>query len=285
MGLIMNKIFYSWQDDIPDLKHALTRVLERAVDGLADWEIDRAERDPDGADDIAVEIMRKIDESSLVVADVSIVGAYMRPATKKREEPQPRNTANPNVLYEAGYAMKALTKSRVILLASHETTSDTVALPFDLRNRRTMIRDFSKTDDLAAELRAIITKPRPPIAGRGPYIFIEHIGGWSRESNQMTFFFKNESEQNWLLETVSLGGVSRQVQRNLANGDETKLVITGLPIPPFDTQLETIEFAIERGGDRYKVTQKLITSAMAIPKFNLEGVVPSPLIESIDPPQ
>jgi hypothetical protein len=279
----MNKIFFSWQSDIPGYKSCLIKCIKLAIADLDDWELETAERDPEGADDIAVVILEKIDKSALFVGDVSLVGEY-RPYGAKDDEPA-RKTINPNVSYEVGYALHRLTKNRVILLAARETTPDTKELPFDVRNRRTMLRSFddTKAKALARELKEIILRPRPALVIEEPYVFIKHIGGWSAVNGHMMFEFYNEEPTNYLLESIEINGATLKVDRDLdKDGAITKMTLVGLPIPPYDTKVETVSFVISRLGKRYKVTQKLEMSGMAIGKFNLDKVVPAPLsIESL----
>jgi len=82
--------------------------------------------------DISATILTKIDNSSMMIADVSIVNPTSRKA---------RMMPNPNVMYELGYAVKTLGEENIILVADKATT-DTAKLPFDIRNRRMILVDF-----------------------------------------------------------------------------------------------------------------------------------------------
>lgn len=283
----MNKIFFSWQSDIPEHKSVLVKAIEQAIIDLDDWELEMAERNPEGADDIAVVILDKINKSALFIGDVSIVGEYEIATSDEQalDKHQPRRkTINPNVAYEVGYAMKALTPQRVILLAARSTTPDTTSLPFDVRNRRTMIRDFSEAriKSLAKELKEIIVQPRVPLATETPYIFIRHIGGWSQTDKQMAFEIYNEEPNSYMLESIELGGSTISANRALdKDGATTKVVLIGLPIPPFEERIETISLIVSRHKKRFRITQQLQLGDMAIEKFNLIGVIPTPT--SIEP--
>lgn len=102
------RIFYSWQSDLPPNlnRNFILSALERACKNLAQDDsiqsaprVDRDTQGVPGAPDIVATILRKIDEADMFVADVSFVGQGLI---------EPDKMANPNVLVELGYALKAL---------------------------------------------------------------------------------------------------------------------------------------------------------------------------------
>ncbi|SEG72005.1 hypothetical protein SAMN04488144_15511 [Methylobacterium sp. 190mf] len=131
------KIFWSWQSDIAQricrefVRSALTTTLPRLMAELDLEESERPELDHDtlgepGLVDIAATIFRKIEEASVFVADVTSIATTG----------QGKKVANPNVLIELGYALKALGPERIVLVANERYGGGPADLPFDLRNRR-----------------------------------------------------------------------------------------------------------------------------------------------------
>ena len=127
-------IFYSWQSDLPNpcnrgfIQQALENTAKAitADDSIAvEPVIDRDTQGVPGSPDIASTIFAKIVAADIFVADISITS---RP--KKG-----RQTPNPNVLIELGYAFKSLGYERVVLVFN-EAFGKIEELPFDLRVRR-----------------------------------------------------------------------------------------------------------------------------------------------------
>jgi hypothetical protein len=129
-------IFYSWQSDtraaanrtlIQDALEAAAKDL-RADDSIAvEPVVDRDTLAVPGAPNIAATILEKIDSSTAVVADVTIVN----PDSKGRPCP------NPNVLIELGHALKSLGERRLILV-QNVALGGPELLPFDLRQKRVL---------------------------------------------------------------------------------------------------------------------------------------------------
>lgn len=145
------KLFYSWQSDTPHNRGVIQKCIREALKSVDDFELETATRDTSGSPDIAATILAKIDDSNMMIADVTIVNPNSR-----KTRPMP----NPNVMYELGYAVKSLGEENVILVADKAIT-DTAKLPFDIRNRRMILVDFSKagaektiTDAIVAALKS-----------------------------------------------------------------------------------------------------------------------------------
>ena len=130
------KIFWSWQSDTPGkigrflVRDALNDAIEklRADNGVEDAprdvHLDHDVKDVPGSPDLVRAILEKIEKSEVVVADVTIVG--------KTEEG--KGLINSNVAIELGYAFRACTDARAVLVfnkhyGKHEE------LPFDLRHK------------------------------------------------------------------------------------------------------------------------------------------------------
>lgn len=131
-------IFYSWQSDLPNATNRglIERALEGAVKLLREAAtiavepvIDRDTAGVPGAPDIAATIFDKIERADICVCDVSVVNSRAVEAGFARPAP------NPNVLIEAGYALKALGRERLVLVAN-SAFGPPEQLPFDLRYRR-----------------------------------------------------------------------------------------------------------------------------------------------------
>ncbi len=137
-GQRVMRIFYSWQMDAPRKinKDFIRRALNRAIDKLSeDPDVSEAERDEMevdqdtqgvlGSPEVARVILNKIANSSVVVADVSLV-AFGK--DNKRH-------INSNVAIELGYAYGELGDEAVLkIMNTHFGKPD--ELPFDLRARR-----------------------------------------------------------------------------------------------------------------------------------------------------
>ncbi|MEZ5015923.1 MAG: hypothetical protein R2800_02650 [Flavipsychrobacter sp.] len=129
-----NKIFYSWQSDLPNSTNRsfIERCLKRAIEELRnedeihlDIAVDRDTQGVSGTPEITESIFSKIDDCDLFVADISIINS----GTDKRPCP------NPNVLVELGYAAKTLNWNNIICV--YNTAYGNIGdLPFDLRGRR-----------------------------------------------------------------------------------------------------------------------------------------------------
>ena len=138
-------VFYSWQTDLPNRTNRgfIEAALQTAVTSVRsdlsieqDPRLDRDTAGVPGSPDIAITILQKIERSSAFVGDVSIINSHVREAGAAGvPERQERLTPNPNVLVELGYAAKALTWSRVVMVLNTAFGS-AEDLPFDLRQRR-----------------------------------------------------------------------------------------------------------------------------------------------------
>lgn len=145
-------IFYSWQGDRPNntnrgfIKNALDEAATAlAADLTVEPRIDHDTQNVPGSPDIARTILKKIENSDVFVADVTIVN----------ERTDPRATPNPNVLIELGYAMKALGEDRIILVMN-EHFGPVEQLSFDLRARRIIVYNVAPdAQDKATERRRL----------------------------------------------------------------------------------------------------------------------------------
>ena len=137
------KIFWSWQSDTPGkvgrflVRDALKEAIAE-LKSMVDIEeptrealhLDQDREGIPGSPELVRTILDKIDASDVVVADVTLVGA----CSAVQSEETPKRLINSNVAIELGYALRALTFRKVLMVFNthygrHEE------LPFDLRHR------------------------------------------------------------------------------------------------------------------------------------------------------
>ncbi len=145
-GMMPETVFFAWQSDVRQNRNFIITALEKAIaevkrsDGVAlDPAPDRDTKGEAGAPEIAGVILKKIQECSVFVADLTLVGDY---ATA-------RATANPNVVFETGYAVGRKGWKRIVgvVNTAYGRIED---LPFDLRGHRLLgfeLREDAREDE------------------------------------------------------------------------------------------------------------------------------------------
>jgi hypothetical protein len=151
----MQKIFYSWQSDLPnktnrgfidDALALAVKELHRDPEIEVEPVIDRDVAGMPGSPDIAQTILAKIKGAEIFVGDVSIINSgAVRPAP------------NPNVLVELGYAMAALGTERIIMVLNAAYGGPEL-LPFDLRQRIAVVYTMREETDERAPVRNELSK-------------------------------------------------------------------------------------------------------------------------------
>ena len=145
------RIFFSWQSDLPDnqtsgiVKKALNN-LEHLYTGSVNICVDMDMRNTVGMLDISEEILLKINQADIFVADLTIVTDYYNRKDK------PKHMSNPNVLFELGYAASVLTWNRVASVANIDF-GDIEKQPFDINHRS--ILKFSLKNDKANAVKNV----------------------------------------------------------------------------------------------------------------------------------
>jgi hypothetical protein len=144
-------VFYSWQSDLPSktnrtlIEDAL-RIAADAVkaDGslTVDPVVDRDTQGLPGSPDIGEAIFDKINRATAFVCDVS----FINQGTPERRTP------NPNVLVELGYALRALSWERIVMVLNLETGAPE-DLPFDLKRKRVLPYRSAEADSERAPAR------------------------------------------------------------------------------------------------------------------------------------
>ena len=150
----MVKIFYSWQSDTNRKvnKSFIFAALKEAAknlktEGVYEIEIDQATRDEPGTPDIPNTILKKIDECTIFIADITLIN----------EKSAERRTPNPNVLIELGYAIKKLGFEKIITIFNSEFGRPE-ELPFDINHRRPMLYKYNIGMDKKAILKSLTTE-------------------------------------------------------------------------------------------------------------------------------
>lgn len=153
----MHTVFYSWQSDIRAAanRSLIEAALESAIEDIQDPQgkpiinpaIDRDTAGVPGSPDISSTILEKIDNSSVLLADITLVD----------DGSLGRRFPNPNVLIEVGYAIKSLGFTRILLIQN--TFNGSIEdLPFDLRGKRIMTYKSHPDDISRSEQRNYLAK-------------------------------------------------------------------------------------------------------------------------------
>ena len=170
------KIFWAWQYDLPGKisRHFIRGALEAAIEQInlvnnieepdeafqtGALHLDYGRKGLKGSPDLAIEILKKIDDAAVFVGDVTPVG---KAEAKQNDEGQTieKKLVNPNVAIELGYALKArATENVLMVMNSHYGKRED--LPFDLGHKGGPIiyklaPDASK-DQIEAEKRRLVT--------------------------------------------------------------------------------------------------------------------------------
>ena len=131
---VTRSVFYAWQADYPSgtnrgfIRKALDQAVKRLNEDGYEIEVDEGTAGVAGMPDITNEILKKIDQCSVFVADVTLVGTVDKSDSTKR-------LSNPSVMYELGYARKAHDENRLVALVN--TAFGRVEdLPFDIKRAR-----------------------------------------------------------------------------------------------------------------------------------------------------
>jgi hypothetical protein len=140
------KVFWAWQSDLPGKtgRHFIKEALNEAIDRINEsrdieepdealqsgMHLDHDRKGLSGSPDLANEILKKIDASTVFVGDVTPVGKGVE---RKNDEDaiKQKSLINPNVAIELGYALKSITTNNVWMVMNSHYGSR-ADLPFDL---------------------------------------------------------------------------------------------------------------------------------------------------------
>jgi len=96
--------------------------------------LDEGRKGISGSPDLAKVILEKIEQSAVLVADVTPVGVVTTEQTGKKTSVEPKKLINANVAIELGYALNVLS-DRAILMIMNEHYGSRTDLPFDLHTK------------------------------------------------------------------------------------------------------------------------------------------------------
>jgi hypothetical protein len=178
------KIFWSWQSDVPGNigRHFVRDALAAAIEVLKQPEtveepseaerrnmlhLDYDRKGIPGSPDLAPTILKKIEQSAVFIADVTLVGRPLASAPGGKGA-QVKRFINSNVAIEYGFALHALTDA-AILMVQNAHYGDRNKLPFDLQHKAGPIQyrlaPGASNEEIAAEkarLRGELVKALRP---------------------------------------------------------------------------------------------------------------------------
>jgi hypothetical protein len=145
------KIFWSWQSDTPGkigrfvVRDALRQAIEElqtsseieeptSKETRESLHLDHDIQGVAGSPDLVSTIFAKIDQSAVLVADVTLVGRAPDRIDGAGKTVPGKKLINSNVAIELGYGLRSLTDKRV-LLVFNEHYGKHEELPFDLRHK------------------------------------------------------------------------------------------------------------------------------------------------------
>lgn len=149
--MIEKTIFYSWQSDLKSdfnwklIEKSLIDSIQllNSDSKLIKYSLDQATRGLPGSPDIVDSIFRKIEKSSIFVADIT-------PITKIEEKGIP----NPNVLLELGYAVNVLGWDNIICICN-KSQGKIESLPFDIKQRRVTTYSLNNTKQKEKQIQKL----------------------------------------------------------------------------------------------------------------------------------
>ncbi len=163
------KVFWSWQSDTPGKtgRHFVRDALNDAVETLrvandVEEPSEREARDAlhldhdrkglSGSPDLAPAIFKKIRETAVFVADVTLTGETIVEG-RKNIEGRKKRYINSNVAIEYGYALHALGDA-AILMVQNRHYGDREDLPFDLKHKAGPLQYMLQPDATKAQIDA-----------------------------------------------------------------------------------------------------------------------------------
>jgi len=158
-------IFYSWQNDLPDEtnRRLIREVLRNSSSNLeATYSddnlriiIDEATRGEPGSPNIPLTILEKIKNADAFVCDITTIN---QDAPKDQ-----RKVANPNVLFELGYAVSQLGWSRIIMLFNKAFGNFPDDAPFDIDRHRASPYKFEPLNNNTKTTKKELAAKKQPL--------------------------------------------------------------------------------------------------------------------------
>jgi hypothetical protein len=179
------KVFWSWQSDTPGKtgRHFVRNAIVAAIEQLKEpsdieepsereakegLHLDHDRQNVSGSPDLARTILEKIEQATVVIADVTPVATIPAQYKDGQLERSEKRVANPNVAIELGYALHTLT-DRNVLMVLNTWYGGREFLPFDLAHKAGPIlyylapdADKKTTDSEAASLTSKLVNALKP---------------------------------------------------------------------------------------------------------------------------
>lgn len=159
MQMTQYRLFFSWQNDRTEIKAVISSALKKVADKFAkeniELVIDQDTRGRVGVRNIAIEVLDKIRNCDIFVADLTPITTYNSKGSNKPLKLIP----NSNVMFELGYALHAKGENHVIALASLDknTNEHIEFLPFDINHMTiTLFTDENSLSRLGNWIKRII---------------------------------------------------------------------------------------------------------------------------------
>ena len=152
-------IFYSWQADVPGNKNFIDKKIKEAIleileipemNGIEIMHDDSA-KNRSGSPSIVDTINEKINICDVFIADVTPITSIEGKGEDGREKLIP----NPNVMTEAGFALRAIGENRIVLLMNADS-GRVEDLPFDIRHRRITLSPTDPQERKSFSLKPMI---------------------------------------------------------------------------------------------------------------------------------
>lgn len=149
----MMNIFFSWQSDLSkkNNKNFIEDCIKSAIKDLNGknkylntFKLDKDTAGEPGNPNIVDVILEKIDNCKIFICDVSIINADY---TGKK-------MPNPNVIFELGYAIKALGWEKIICIVNEEF-GKIDKLPFDISHKRLVTYNLNEKEKLREKKKII----------------------------------------------------------------------------------------------------------------------------------
>lgn len=145
-------LFYSWQADNQDVKRFIRKSIDTAINELKqkgiDILLDQDTRDRIGTTSIDDEVLKKIRECDIFLADLTPVSSYESDGIIKL-------VPNSNVIFEYGYAKGTIGMSKCILVSKLSEDQNVSQLPFDINHDTISV---IKSDNSLSNLKYWIQK-------------------------------------------------------------------------------------------------------------------------------
>ena len=147
-------LFYSWQADNQEVKNSIRKSIEFSVKELNKRgiciHVDQDTRDRIGTTSIDDEVLKKIRESDIFLADLTPVTEYDSNGITKL-------VPNSNVIFEYGYAKGTIGMSRCILVSKLSDKQNITQLPFDINHDTiSIIKETSGLSNLSTWIQKIV---------------------------------------------------------------------------------------------------------------------------------